>query len=64
VVVRAALVAGENREVDGSFKIVQYLLASLRVGRAYALAVEDHRPARSTKRFVCCGCDDIRVWER
>ena len=64
VVVRAALVAGENGEVDGSFEIVQYLLASLWVGRAYTLAVEDHGTARSSKGFVCCRCDDVRIWER
>ena len=63
VVVGTTLVTGEDGEVDGSFKIVQDLLAGLGVGAAHTLAEEDHGTTGSTERLVGGGGDDVGVLE-
>ena len=45
VVMWAALVAGEDGKVDGSFEVVEDLFAGLGVNLANALAEENHRSA-------------------
>jgi hypothetical protein len=63
VVVGSALVTREDGEVDGSFEIVEGLLAGLRVSLAYSLAEEDHCATGSTERLVGGGGDNVAVWE-
>jgi hypothetical protein len=63
VVVGSTLVTWEDREVDGSLKVVQCLLARLRVGLPHTLAEKDHGATRSTKRLVGGGGYEIAVWE-
>ncbi|KAI6753365.1 hypothetical protein HG531_005534 [Fusarium graminearum] len=60
VVVRTALVAGEDGRVDGALEVVHDLLALL-VCASHALAVEDHGAARSAQGLVGGGRDDVRV---
>lgn len=62
VVVGAALVTGEDGEVDGTLKVVHDLLASL-VGAADTLAEEDHGTSGATQRLVGGGGNDIGVLE-
>lgn len=64
VVVGAALMAGEDGEVDGALEVVEGLLAGLGIGGADALAEEDHGTAGSTKRLVGGGGDNVGVLER
>jgi hypothetical protein len=64
VVVRAALEAGEDGEVD----LVLNVLEDRRVSRllrrgADALALEDHRAARAAERLVRRRRHDVAVWE-
>jgi hypothetical protein len=63
VVVGSTLVTGEDGEVDGTLKVVQGLLARLRVSAADALAEEDHSATRTTERLVGGGGDDVGVGE-
>mmetsp|Transcript_15044 Transcript_15044/g.39547 ORF Transcript_15044/g.39547 Transcript_15044/m.39547 type:complete len:430 (+) Transcript_15044:388-1677(+) len=63
VVVRAALEAREDREVDLILQIVHNLHALLG-HRAHALAVENHGTARAAERLVGGGGHDVRVIER
>jgi hypothetical protein len=63
VVVRATLVTREDGEVDGTFEIVERLLAGLSIGLAYTLAEEDHGTTGSTKGLVSGGRDDVAVRE-
>jgi hypothetical protein len=63
VIMRSTLVAWKDREVDGTLKVIQSLLASLRISLADALTEEDHGTARATKRLVCCRRDNICVLE-
>mmetsp|Transcript_19009 Transcript_19009/g.49023 ORF Transcript_19009/g.49023 Transcript_19009/m.49023 type:complete len:480 (+) Transcript_19009:255-1694(+) len=63
VVVRAALVPREHRRVDRPLQVVHDLLALLADG-AHALAVEDHRAARATERFVRGGGHHVGVLKR
>lgn len=63
VVVRTTLVARENREVNGTLKVIQDVLASLGVGVADTLAEEDHGTTGTTKRLVGSGGDNIGVLE-
>lgn len=63
VVVGAALVAGEDGEVDGVLQVVERLLASLRVDGADALAEEDHGTTRATERLVGGGGDNVSPLE-
>lgn len=62
MVVRAALVAREDGEVDGVLEVVQGLLA-LGIDRPDALAEEDHGAAGATERLVSGGGDDVSVEE-
>jgi hypothetical protein len=63
VVVGAALVAGEDGEVNGALKVVEGLLARLGVDGADTLAEEDHGTARATQRLVGGGGDNVGVVE-
>jgi hypothetical protein len=63
VVVRAALVAGEDGEVDGTLKVVECLLACLCVRLAHALAEEDHGAAGAAEGLVRGGGDEVAVGE-
>lgn len=64
VVVRTTLMAREDGEVDGSFKVVQDRFAGLRIGRAKTLAEEDHGTSGTAQGLVCCGGDNIGIFER
>lgn len=61
VVVRTTLVTREDGEVDGTFEIVEDLLAGLGVGAAHTLAEEDHGTTGSAEGFVGGGGDDVGV---
>ena len=61
MVVRATLVAWEDGEVDGPFKIVEDFLAGFEICFAYALPEEDHCSSGPTERFVCSSGDDVCV---
>mmetsp|Transcript_26068 Transcript_26068/g.43045 ORF Transcript_26068/g.43045 Transcript_26068/m.43045 type:complete len:211 (+) Transcript_26068:419-1051(+) len=65
MVVGSPLVPREDRLVDRIFKVIQNLLALFGVP-AHSLAVENHCAARTTKRFMCCGRDNVGVlkWRR
>ena len=63
VVVGTSLVTGEDREVDGTLKVVQDVLTGLGVGAADTLAEEDHGTTGTTERLVGRGGDDISVFE-
>ena len=62
MVVRAALVAGEDGGVDGGFEVVEDLCAVFG-GGADAFAEEDHSPPGAAEGFVRCGCYDVGVGE-
>ena len=62
VVVRAALVAGEDSLVDGPLQVVRHVLPLL-VDGAHTLAEEDHRATRAAQRLVRSGGDDVGVVE-
>jgi hypothetical protein len=57
------LMTGEDGEVDGTFEVVESLLAGLSIGLADALAEEDHGTTGTTERLVSGGGDDIAVRE-
>jgi len=63
VVVGASLVTGEDREVDGTLKVIQDVLTGLGVGAADTLAEENHGTTGTTERLVGSGGDDISVLE-
>jgi hypothetical protein len=63
VVVRTTLVSREDREVDGTLKVIEDVLAGLGVGVADTLAEEDHGTTGTTERLVGGGGDNIGVFE-
>jgi len=63
VVVRTALVAGEDGEVDGTLEVVHDLFPRLEIGASYTLAEEDHGATGTTQGLVGGGCDDVGVLE-
>jgi hypothetical protein len=63
VVVRAALVTGEDGEVDGVLEVIESLLAGLGIDGADTLAEEDHGTTGTTERLVGGGGDNVGVLE-
>lgn len=63
VVVGTTLVAREDREVNGTLKVVEDLLAGLGVSGTDTLTEEDHGATRTTEGLVGCGGDNIGVLE-
>ena len=59
VVVGSTLMAGKDREVDWTLKIIQGLFSSLGISLADSLAEEDHGTTRTTERLVCSRSDNI-----
>lgn len=64
VVVGAALVPGEDGEVDLVLEVVEGFLAGLGINGADALAEEDHGTTGTTEGLVSGGGDDIGILER
>ena len=54
----------ENGEVDGTFEVVDSLLARFGICASNTLSEEDHGASWSSKRLVGCGGDNIGVLER
>ena len=63
VIVWATLVTWEDGEVDGTFEIVEDLLAGLGLDLSDTLAEEDHGTSGASEGFVGGGCHDIGVFE-
>lgn len=63
VVVGAALVAGEDGEVNGVLQVIERLLAGLGVDGADTLAEEDHGTTGATERLVGGGGDNVSPLE-
>ena len=63
VIVRSALVAREDGEVNGVLQVVLGLLAGLGVDRSDALAEEDHGATGATQGLVGGGGDNVGVLE-
>ncbi len=63
VVVGATLMAREDGEVDGAFKVVEDRLAGFGISAADAFTEEDHGTSRATERFVGGGGDYVGVLE-
>lgn len=63
VVVGASLVAREDREVDGTLKVIHDVLAGLGVVAADTLAEENHCTTRTTEGLVGSGGDHISMVE-
>ena len=59
----SSLMAGKDGEVDGTFKVVQDFLASLRIGFPHTFSVKNHSASGTSERFVGgCG-DDVGMIE-
>lgn len=64
VVVRTALVAGEDGGVDGTFEVVHFVNLGLGVRATDALAEEDESAAGTAQALVAGGGDDVGVGKR
>ena len=61
MVVGTTLVAGDDREVNKIFEIIQCLLTSLSVSLIKSLTEKDHGTTGPTERLVCRRGDNIGI---